>query len=235
MYAIAPLCGAGPMYLPNETTARTVSSRQNVVTRDLLYSSVVLNLYAFVFELFCSRSCLTFHRVKSNKSARHRQNKAQQPFARAVLASTRSAVVCRSQLIVQASGAQELAFHAPTTTRKTPLKHHLPFIRCLNGCSLLFRQCRFCLDITFACIKSANNKGRTHRFAPTAFPRLWFRFPCLVGADRRVCPIKPRTVSSRRNVVTRDLLYSVAVFNYLTKHKGRHAGLPLHICVKKQS
>ena len=51
---------------------------------NLLYSCVVLNLYAFVFELFCSRSCLTFHRVKSYKNARHRQNKAQQPFARAV-------------------------------------------------------------------------------------------------------------------------------------------------------
>ena len=108
-----------------------------------LYSSVVLNLYAVIVYFACSLSCLTFHRVKSNKSARHRQNKAQQPFARAVLASTRSAVVCRSQLIVQASGAKELAFHALTATRKTPLKHHLPFIRCLNGCSLLFRQCRF--------------------------------------------------------------------------------------------
>ena len=120
-----------------------VSSRRNVVTRDLLYSSAVLNLYAFVFELYCSLSLLTFCRAKSYKNARHRQNKAQQPFARAALASTRSAVVCRSQLIVQASGAKELAFHALTATRKTPLKHHLPFIRCLNGCSLLFRQCRF--------------------------------------------------------------------------------------------
>ena len=49
-----------------------------------LYSVAVFNLYAFIFCLFCSLSCLTFHRVKSNKSARHRQNKAQQPFARAV-------------------------------------------------------------------------------------------------------------------------------------------------------
>ena len=55
-----------------------------LATRKLLYSCAVLNLYAVVFELFCSLSCLTFHRVKSNKSARHRQNKAQQPFARAV-------------------------------------------------------------------------------------------------------------------------------------------------------
>ena len=152
--------------------------------------------------------------MKSNKSARHRQNKAQQPFARAVLASTRSAVVCRLQLIVQASGAKELAFNALTATRKTPLKHHLPFSRCSNGCSLLFRQCRFCLDITFAdgkrgCFSWANTLvrpygfsafmvsfsapcfvpqcrgrpaclpngcaivflGRTHRFAPTVFPR----------------------------------------------------------------
>ena len=54
---------------------------------NLLYSQAVFNLYAFVFCLFCSRSLLTFHRVKSNKSARHRQNKAQQPFARAVLAT----------------------------------------------------------------------------------------------------------------------------------------------------
>ena len=108
-----------------------------------MYSSVVLNLYTFNVYFSSSRSLLTFHRVKSNKSARHRQNKAQQPFARAVLASTRSAVVCRSQLIVQASGAKELAFNALTATRKTPLKHHLPFIRCSNGCSLLFRQCRF--------------------------------------------------------------------------------------------
>ena len=46
--------------------------------------SVVLNLYAFNVYFACSLSCLTFHRVKSNKSARHRQNKAQQPFARAV-------------------------------------------------------------------------------------------------------------------------------------------------------
>ena len=107
-----------------------------------LYSSVVLNLYAVILYFSLSLSFLTFHRVKSNKSARHRQNKAQQPFARAVLASTRSAVVCRSLLIVQALGAKELAFHALTATRKTPLKHHLPFSRCLNGCSLLFRQCR---------------------------------------------------------------------------------------------
>ena len=137
------------MCLP-ETTARTVSSRRNVVTRDLLYSSAVLNLYAVILCFVCSLSFLTFCRAKSYKNARHRQNKAQQPFARAVLASTRSAVVCRSQLIVQASGAKELAFHALTATRKTPLKHHLPFIRCLNGCSLLFRRCRFSLDITFA-------------------------------------------------------------------------------------
>ena len=108
-----------------------------------LYSCAVLNLYTFVFDLCCNRSLLTFCRAKSYKNARHRQNKAQQPFARAVLASTRSAVVCRSQLIVQASGAKELAFHALTATRKTPLKHHLPFFRCLNGCSLLFRRCPF--------------------------------------------------------------------------------------------
>ena len=132
--------GAGPACLPYETAYRVVPTE--LAARNLLYSQTALNLYAFVFELFCSLSCLTFHRVKSNKSARHRQNKAQQPFARAVLASTRSAVVCRSQLIVQASGAKELACHALTATRKTPLKHHLPFIRCLNGCSLLFRRCR---------------------------------------------------------------------------------------------
>ena len=42
--------------------------------------------------------------------------------------------------------------------------------------------------------------GRTHRFAPTAFPRLWFRFSRIVGADRCVCPMKPRTVSSRRSL-----------------------------------
>ena len=111
--------------------------------------SVVLNLYAIIVYSFCSLSCLTFHRAKSYKNARHRQNKAQQPFVRAVLASTRSAVVCRSQLIVQASGAKELACHALTATQKTPLKHHLPFIRCLNGCSLLFRQCRFILTLPF--------------------------------------------------------------------------------------
>ena len=122
------------------------------MTRDLLYSCVALNLYVFVVYFVCSLSCLTFHRVKSNKNARHRQNKAQQPFARAVLASTRSADACHSLLLVQASGAKELAFHAPTATRKTPLKHHLPFIRCSNGCSLLFRRCRFYLNITFACI-----------------------------------------------------------------------------------
>ena len=122
---------------------QTLSSRRNVVTRDLLYSAVVFNLYAVVLCFVCTLSLLTFCRAKSYKNARHRQNKAQQPFARAVLASTRPAVVCRSQLIVQASGAKELAFHALTATRKTPLKHHLPFIRCLNGCSLLFRQCRF--------------------------------------------------------------------------------------------
>ena len=103
-----------------------------------LESVAVFNLYAVILCFVCSLSLLTFCRAKSYKNARHRQNKAQQPFARAVLASTRSAVVCRSQLIVQASGAKELAFHAPTATRKTPLKHHLPFIRCLNGCSLLF-------------------------------------------------------------------------------------------------
>ena len=132
---------------------QTLSSRRNVVTRDILYSQAVFNLYAVVLCFVCTLSLLTFCRAKSYKNARHRQNKAQQPFARAVLASTRPAVVCRSQLVVQASGAKELACHALTATRKTPLKHHLPFIRCLNGCSLLFRQCRISLDITFACIK----------------------------------------------------------------------------------
>ena len=56
--------------------------------------------------------------------------------------------------------------------------------------------------------------GRTHRFAPTAFLRLWFRFSCIVGAGPVCLPNETaHTVSSRRNVVTRDLLYSQADFN----------------------
>ena len=129
------------MCLPYETAHLVIP--MELATRNLLYSKAVFNLYTFNVYFPSSRSFLTFCCAKSYKNARYRQNKSQQPFARAVLASTRSAVVCRSQLIVQASGAKELAFHALTATRKTPLKHHLPFIRCLNGCSLLFRQCRF--------------------------------------------------------------------------------------------
>ena len=76
---------------------QALSSRQSVATRNLLYSaiaSVVLNLYTFNVYFSSSLSLLTFCRAKSYKNARHRQNKAQQPFARAVLASTRPAVRC---------------------------------------------------------------------------------------------------------------------------------------------
>ena len=46
-------------------------------------------------------------------------------------------------------------------------------------CNKLCRQCRIFFGHYLCLHKSANNKGRTHRFAPTAFLRLWFCFPVL--------------------------------------------------------
>ena len=94
-----------------------------------LYSSVVLNLYAVILYFSLSLSFLTFHRVKSNKSARHRQNKAQQPFARAVLASTRSAVVCRSNLFVSVQALRDLCGLA-LLRKNITLSHFKQFLAC---------------------------------------------------------------------------------------------------------
>ena len=68
---IAPLRRGRPVCLPKGLRGYL----------NLLYSCVVLNLYAFVFCLFCSRSLLTFCRAKSYKNARHTEK---QPFAPSV-------------------------------------------------------------------------------------------------------------------------------------------------------
>ena len=55
--------------------------------RSPLYSPAVLNLNSLLISS-SSLSLFTFHRVKSNKSARHRQNKSHRPFAQELQATS---------------------------------------------------------------------------------------------------------------------------------------------------
>ena len=124
---------------------------------------MVFNLYAFTcifLQVFLS---CTFWRVKKYQKRPAQTKWVTTLFCSCHVVSTRSSVVCHSQLIVQALGAKGLALHALTATLKTPLKHLLPFFQCLNGCSLSFRQCRFSFDITSACVKSTNHVMSTER------------------------------------------------------------------------
>ena len=50
----------------------------------------------------------------------------------------RSHKICLKQLLVQISGAKELASHGKTATGYASLKQHLPYLRYLDGCLLCF-------------------------------------------------------------------------------------------------
>ena len=80
----------------------------------LLYSSAVLNLYAFIVYSFCSLSSSFFHRVKEPKRPAHGLSKSLPFFARAT--ACEHSVERRLPLVsaVPTSGTKELASRIPS-------------------------------------------------------------------------------------------------------------------------
>ena len=93
-----------------------------------------------------------FCRSKRSKNARHAQKSVTTAFCSRVASDIlRSPVVWRKQLFVQPSGTKELAFHAITATRWTPLKQHLSFSAAWTAVCCDFIGAGFLFRITYAC------------------------------------------------------------------------------------
>ena len=125
---------------------------------EISYSKVAftLNRLSVIF-LVVVLSCSFV--VRKNQSARHKQK---QSFcvlltsrkrhssvtqgASTLLCKAKASVVANiarpqwslKQLLVQISGAKELASHGVTATGYASLKQHLPYLRYLDGCLLCF-------------------------------------------------------------------------------------------------
>ena len=99
--------------------------------------TAAFNLYAVFFYSFCSLSQCPFWAQKGRKTPGTDKISHNSLLLRSCKQHPSIGCCLPFTAFVQASGAKELAFHALTATHSASLKHHLPYFRCLNGCSLL--------------------------------------------------------------------------------------------------